>query len=133
MVAELTTCALVILVVAAEILHSRRCRRLASLAFGPRRRPAAWAHGAPFLRVAALAALCWGLVTLVLVLPKVHRAEALPESELKHIVLVLDVSPSMRLQDAGPEKDKSRRRRAYDLMQSFFKRVSIQQYRKWAF
>ena len=129
MVAELTTCAVMIVAVGAEMLHSRRCRRVAPLAFGPSRKPAVWARSAPLLRVAALGALCWGLVTLMLLNPKVHTAEEVPEGELKHVMLVLDVSPSMRLQDAGPQKDASRRKRAFALMESFFNRVAIQQYR----
>jgi len=128
-VAELATCALVIVMLGAELLHARRCRRLAYLAFGPTRRPAAWARLAPLLRVIAAAAMCWGMVTLILLEPKVHRGDELPESEMKHAVLVLDVSPSMRLQDAGPSAIQSRMQRASDVMESFFKRVAIQQYR----
>ena len=45
------------------------------------------------------------------------------------MVLILDVSPSMRLEDAGPTGQLSRMQRASELMESFFKRVSIQQYR----
>jgi Ca-activated chloride channel family protein len=120
---------LVLVLIGSEVIHSRRCRRLAPLAFGPGHRPAPWAYTAPLLRVGALALLSWGFVTLMLIAPKVHIARALPQSELKHVLLILDVSPSMRLRDAGPEKDQSRRRRAFALMESFFKRVSIQQYR----
>ena len=68
-------------------------------------------------------------VTLILLEPKVHRGDEVPESEMKHAVLVLDVSPSMRLQDAGPSALQSRMQRASDVMESFFKRVAIQQYR----
>ena len=129
MVAELAVCALLIVLIGAEWLHARRCRRLAYLAFGPTRRPAAWARFAPLLRIIAAAAMCWGMVTLILLEPKVHRGDELPESEMKHAVLVLDVSPSMRLQDAGPSAIQSRMQRASDVMESFFKRVAIQQYR----
>ncbi len=129
MVAELAVCALVIVLIGAEWLHARRCRRLAYLAFGPTRRPATWARLAPLLRIVATVAMCWGMVTLILLEPKVHRGDELPESEMKHAVLVLDVSPSMRLQDAGPSALQSRMQRASDVMESFFKRVAIQQYR----
>jgi len=128
-VAELTTCAVVIAALLAEMLHAARCRRLALLAFGPSGQSLAWARVAPVLTVAALAAMCWGLMTLMLIQPKVHTAEAVPDSELKHVMLVLDVSPSMRLQDSGTEKEQSRRQRAFSLMESFFKRIAIQQYR----
>lgn len=129
MVAELAACALAIVMLGAEWLHARRCRRMAYLAFGPTRRPAAWARLAPLLRIIAATAMCWGMVTLILLEPKVHRGEELPESDMKHAVLVLDVSPSMRLQDAGPSAIQSRMQRASDVMDSFFKRVAIQQYR----
>src|SRR5262249_40570502 len=44
-------------------------------------------------------------------------------------LLVLDVSPSMRLADAGPGGKQTRRRRASDLLQSFFARAPMQLYR----
>lgn len=129
MVALLVTAAVVILGSAAEVWHWGRCRRLAPLAFGPLGRPAGWVYAAPLLRVVALAATTWGLITLLTLAPKVHRATAEPEEGRRHVVLVLDVSPSMRLQDAGVQGDQSRRKRVFFLMESFFKRVAIQQYR----
>ncbi len=129
MVAELTACAVVILAAGAELLHARRCRRIALLAFGPSARPALWARLAPLLRIAGLAALAWGLTTLLLLKPKIHGAEEIPASEYRHLVLLLDVSPSMKLQDAGPTGKQSRAQRATDLLQSFFERVPIQRYR----
>jgi len=129
MVAELVTCALVLVLVGTEWLHARRCRRLATLAFGPARRPAMWARTAPILRITALAGICWSCLTLIALPPKIHKADHIPESEYKHVVLVLDVSPSMRLDDAGPSAQQSRMQRASDVMESFFKRVAIQQYR----
>jgi Ca-activated chloride channel family protein len=116
----------------AELLHARRVRKLAPLAFGPKRRPAAWARAAPALRVAGIGALAWGLATLLLVEPKHYalgREEVLREGDYRHALLVLDVSPSMRLVDAGPTKTESRIRRARDLMESFFDRVPIEEFR----
>ena len=129
MVALLAACTVVIFASAAEMIHYRRCRRLAPLAFGPTGSPAIWARCAPLLRIVALAALSWGLVTLLQLEPKVHTAKEVAGHELKHVMLVLDVSPSMRLQDAGVEMDQSRRQRAFVLMESFFRRIAIQQYR----
>ena len=130
MVAELVACMTMLLVGVAEAIHARRCRRLAPLAFGPRRRPAAWVYSAPLFRVLALGALAWGLVSLLQLPPRVHQLlQQIPESETKHLVLVLDVSPSMRLQDAGPDKQKSRRQRARDLMESLFERVALPEYK----
>lgn len=129
MVAELAAAGAAILCVLAETIHAIRIRRVAELAFGPTRRPAIWAMAAPLMRIVAIAALVWGMVTLMLGQPKVHQAEIVQEGEYKHIVMVLDVSPSMRLQDAGNEKDKSRMRRAREVMESFFQRVAIEQFR----
>jgi Ca-activated chloride channel family protein len=128
-VAVLATCAVVLLAVGAEQLHARRCRRIAGLAFGPTARPAPWVWAAPLLRVAALGALTWGLVTLLLLPPKVHKTDVIPEAEYRHLLLVLDVSPSMALQDAGPSGKQSRRNRAADVLQSFFERAPIELYR----
>jgi Ca-activated chloride channel homolog len=126
--AELAAVATAILAAAAESLHARRSRRLARLAFGPDRRPAAWARLAPILRVVALAALCWGLVTLLELPPKVHVAGAIPDSQRRHVLIVLDVSPSMRLKDAGPNVDQSRMKRASAVMESFLDRVPVDLY-----
>ncbi|MEM7309208.1 MAG: VWA domain-containing protein [Planctomycetota bacterium] len=121
-----------LLVLGAEALHARRVRRVAALVFGPSRRPAGWARTAPLLRTAAAAALAWGLCTLFYITPKTHTAsgdELLRDSEYRHVLLVLDVSPSMRLEDAGPSAIQSRMQRARDVMDSFFDRVPLEQYR----
>jgi len=122
-------CALALLALAAETLHARRCRRVAALAFGPGRRPQAWARLAPLLRVAALGALTWGMMTLLLLPSRAHKTAEAPGGEYRHLLLVLDVSPSMRLEDAGSDGKQSRRRRAADLLTSFFERVPINLYR----
>jgi Ca-activated chloride channel family protein len=84
----------------------------------------------PVLRVLSAGLLAWGLLTLLLdVDPKVHRAGVPDPEDFRHLVLVLDVSPSMRLQDAGPDAKQSRLRRARDVLQSMFSRVSIGQYK----
>ena len=129
MVAGLLALAAVILTATAELLHARRVRRLAPLAFGPRRRAARWTYLAPPLRLAAAGALTWGLVTLYLLPPKVHKITGITEGEYRDLLLVLDVSPSMRLADAGPDGKQTRRKRAADLLKSFFERVPMELYR----
>ena len=129
MVAELAAVAVLLVVGTAELIHFARCRAVARLAFGPGRRPRAWASLAPWLRVGSLTALTWGLVTLMLISPKIHKAATISEEEIRHIVMVLDVSPSMRLDDAGPSNTQTRMNRASDLMESFFNRVPMEQYR----
>lgn len=116
----------------AEGVHQRRLRPIARLAFGPGGRPAHWVRMVPLLRAAASGALAWGLVMLWILIPKVHSAEggALNDDEAdKNVLLVLDVSPSMRLEDAGPTRNQSRTHRARDVLDSFLKRVPLEQYR----
>jgi Ca-activated chloride channel family protein len=116
----------------AEWIHSLRVQRVARLAFGPSGRPSPWARAAPALRVVAFTALAWGLATLALGEPRRYdlsgeRSRA--EHDPSHVLLVLDVSPSMRLVDAGPDKKQSRMLRARDLMESFFDRVPMEENR----
>src|SRR5690606_1714126 len=59
-VAELAALAAAVLAACGELLHAPRVRAVARLAFGPSGRPRAWTLLAPFLRVAAAAALAWG-------------------------------------------------------------------------
>jgi len=119
----------VLLTALAEWLHARRVRRVARLAFGPERRPAAWVAGVPFLRAAAFGALGWALATLLVLEPRTFSTEGgtppTPD-EVRHIVLVLDVSPSMSLEDAGPEKKLRRSHRAREVLESFFRRVPLE-------
>ncbi len=112
-----------------EWLHQSRVRRVAELAFGPSGKPRAFARLAPLLRTLACGALAFGLSTLLQLEPKVHQTGVLKDSEIQHLVLVLDVSPSMRLVDAGPTRQQSRMQRARDVMESFFRRVPVEQYR----
>lgn len=129
MIAELTAAGAVLLVAIAEVLHAWRVRRVAGLAFGPSRRPRRWAFTAPPLRALAVGALCWGLITLMLLPPKVHREAHVEEDEYRYLLLVLDVSPSMNLKDAGATREQTRTERARDLMESFFSRAPIERYK----
>ena len=129
MVAELVTVLVIALALGAEYLHSRRCQKLARLAFGPSAKPEPWAALAPLFRMTALALLAWGLTTLLFVESKVHQAKELTIEQERHLILVLDVSPSMRLADAGPDGKLSRMKRARELMNSFFRRVPIAEYK----
>lgn len=131
--AALVACAAIAgLTLMAELWHLRRVGRVSRLAFGPKGRPAMWVRSVPVLRALAAAALTWGLITLLVISPKTHQRSdtILPRLDSpKHVLLVLDVSPSMRLVDAGPKKLQSRMKRARDVMDSFFNRVPLEQYR----
>ena len=123
--------AALLIAVGAEILHARRVRIVGPLAFGPTRRPAPWARLAPALRVASLGGIAWALATLFVLPPAVHTTGGGSQraGPPDHVLLVLDVSPSMRLEDAGPQKDRSRMARAREVMESFFSRIPIERYR----
>ncbi|MFK7741771.1 MAG: VWA domain-containing protein [Planctomycetota bacterium] len=114
-----------VLLLVGETLHALRVARVRKLAFGPDGEPARWAKAAPVLRVLAGAALAWGLVTLMMIDPKVHRGEEIDDDEWRHLILVYDVSPSMQLKDAGANGDKTRHDRARELIESMFDRVQI--------
>lgn len=119
-----------VLTFVAELVHQFRIKRVRRLAFGPTGRPAVWTALVPLLRMVGAGALAWGLATLMWdVEPKKHRMTEKGPEDWKHLVLVLDVSPSMRLSDAGPDKNQQRTARARDLLNSMFGRVSIGQYK----
>lgn len=127
--AEIIAAAALLLTLGAEFLHAMRVAKVAPLAFGPKGKPAFWVGVVPFARALAAGALAWGLFTLMTIEPKVYKAKTLEDDDLQHIVIVLDVSPSMKIQDAGVDGKLSRRRRGFELMESFFKRVAMEQMR----
>lgn len=117
---------------AAEVLHWRRISRLKVLAFGPAGQPSPWVHAVSPLRVIAAGCLTWSLMTLLLLPPRTRTPgsdKPVSFQKLKHIVLILDVSPSMRLQDAGVEGTQSRMVRAREVMESYFRRIPVNEYR----
>lgn len=121
--AILITLAVVILAGVAEVVHASRVGKVLPLLPGISKR-VPWLAG--ITRVVCLGALAWSLTTLFLLPPKAHRSklEVIEPEERDHIVLVLDVSPSMRLQDAGEVGKDSRTHRASSLVKSLLKRVS---------
>ncbi len=128
MIAEIVAAGVALLVAGGELLHARRSRHLARLAFGPAGRPGPIGQFSGIIRIASAALLAWGLTTLLIQPPKIRRAEQVPNDERRHLVVVLDVSPSMRLEDAGVEGDQPRMRRAAEVLGSVFKRAQMDQY-----
>lgn len=129
MVPELWAVVAIALMVIAESLHFFRVRRLSALAFGYGRGPTPLGFAAPPLRILAVGAITWALLTLLSIPAKIHTAQSLDEEMRKHVVVLLDVSPSMRLEDAGPDAKQSRIKRGWVVLKDFFKRVPIEQYR----
>ena len=109
-----------------EWLHARRCRRLARLAFGPASRPRAWTRLAPPLRVLALAGAVWALVVL-LAFEGSSRSRERNVAATRHLMVLLDVSPSMELEDAGEGGGQKRRDRAAVLLKSVMDRAASDQ------
>jgi Ca-activated chloride channel family protein len=111
------------LVLLAELVHRRRIRRVAHLAFGSEGRPAAWTSIASPLRVFAATAATWGLLVLASADPSV-REETPTREASRHLLIALDVSPSMQLVDAGPDAEKeSRAIRAGRIVQGVLDRL----------
>lgn len=126
MLPEILAAVAVVTFTLAEWLHARRVRRLAGLAFGPRRKARAWTLVAPPLRVLAGAGAAWALTSLYFVEPKVYKVKEAEPNRQRHVIIVLDVSPSMKLEDAGPDGKQRRSKRASELMLSFFQRVPME-------
>lgn len=129
MSAEVTALTVLLLAAFAEWLHVRRCRRVAVLAFGPSGNPRPWTGAAPFLRVGALSLLTWGLMNLFLLDPRVLKPKQTPEGGYRHLVIALDVSPSMQLKDAGPTGQMTRAQRASEILTSVLERSALEQMR----
>jgi Mg-chelatase subunit ChlD len=107
----------------AEWLHARRCQRLARLAFGPDSRPRVWTKLAPPVRVLALAAAAWALVVL-LAFDGSSRSRDRNVAATRHLMTLLDVSPSMELADAGEGGNQTRRDRAAGVIKSVVDRAN---------
>ena len=115
----------------AELLHSHRVRRIGHLAFGPKARPTFWVQAVAYLRPIAAGLLAGAMMTLALLQPMAHRKDdgEVAFEKLKHVIVLLDVSPSMRLVDAGDKGDQSRMKRAREVMESYFQRIPMNEFR----
>ncbi|QEG20452.1 vWA domain-containing protein [Mariniblastus fucicola] len=127
---ELICVAVALVAVLAETWHLKRIGRVKNLAFGPSGRPAFWTWLVPVFRVVGISLACWGFLSLWLVVEaRVHKSGVIDESDYKHLVLVVDVSPSMQVEDSGPEGKKTRRQRASDIVESLFNRIPMRQFK----
>ena len=96
------------IVAVGEWLHARRVQRVARLAFGESGSPRTWVALVPPLRIAAATAAMWGLLVLGSIDPRTEEIEP-SRGASRHLLIALDVSPSMLLEDSGPETEKVRR------------------------
>jgi Ca-activated chloride channel homolog len=113
----------------AEGIHARRCRIMTRLAFGTEETPRRWTGVAPLLRVACQAALAWGLVTLLVIPPatvgEMPAGDDLSDQDHTRVLFMLDISPSMNIEDAGPEGTLSRAARIRDVMETIINRIGV--------
>ena len=111
-----------VLAVLGEWLHFRRVTRVSALAFGPGGRARRWTLVAPVIRVIALSGLTWSLVTLVSFNNFVRDRDSKAHAK-RHLMVLLDVSPSMMLKDAGESGAEMRTTRASAVLKSVLDRV----------
>jgi len=114
----------------AELWHARRCAAVGRLAFGPDGVPRAWVRGVPVLRALAAGAAAWGLALLALSAAEPLDAagdsvDGVEAKDLQRVVLLLDVSPSMVITDAGPNRDLERRQRVREVVEQIFPRIAM--------
>jgi len=119
----LTALAVLLLTAFAEWLHVRRIQAVGRLAFGPAGRGRAWTALVPWLRPLAYAAFAWGLAVMV----ELHFAEqdgAKPSAkEPTRLIFVADLSPSMKLKDAGADGKLTRQERIRESVEGVLMRV----------
>mgnify|MGYP000128172013 CR=1 FL=1 len=111
----------------AEYLHSHRSRRVAGLLLG-RAGPTRIAQAAPWARALGVGVLTWGVATLTTIdgAPRSRLDQSKPT---QHVLICLDVSPSMYVADAGPDGRQQRGKRARAVLQSVFDRLDMTQTR----
>lgn len=127
MVTGLIVLGIVALAALAEWLHARRCRFASRLAFGPHASPRPWVVVAPWLRIAGAGLTAWGLLTLIHIAPAFFNPEELAERQKRHLILVLDVSPSMHIEDSGLGGTQKRIERAGTVVRSLLHRLAMDQ------
>jgi Ca-activated chloride channel family protein len=110
----------------AEWLQVRRTRRVALLAFGPAGAARPWTRAVPFLRAVSIAAFAWGLATLWVLKIEAESPAGRDKqaAEATRLVFVADLSPSMYLQDAGPDLKQTREARMREVVEGILQRVS---------
>lgn len=119
---EILAVACFAIVLVAEIRHRRRIRSVAPLVFGSGRQPSLLVRWMPWLNALAGALCAWGFATLFLVTPKTRQTtEKISRPDMRHVIFVLDVSPSMRLEDAGPGATERRAARVARILRQFFR------------
>jgi Ca-activated chloride channel family protein len=121
-IATWAACGIAVFAAFAEWLHGRRVRRLARLAFGPDNAPRLWTQITPTIRVLAISGVVWSLVVLMS-FDRSSRNRERNAAATRHLIVMLDVSPSMQLADAGERGNQTRAARAAELLRSVMERA----------
>jgi len=112
-----------ILAAIGEWLHVRRIRRIEKLAFGEDG-PQTWTRLAPLLRCLGVTILAGGLWILAHLESKPPEID--PDKEpSQHLLVALDVSPSMYLEDASEKHNQRRSERASVVLEALFQRLDM--------
>ena len=106
-----------------EWLHQRRINETRALSFGPEG-PRGWTALVPFLRTAAALILGFSLWVLAHLESKPPEIDPTQEPS-QHLLIALDVSPSMYLEDSGPERNIRRGTRASEVLEAVFQRLDM--------
>ena len=115
----------------AESWHHRRSQSVARLAFGPTGKPRQWTRIVPVLRVVSMSLACWGLIVLATLEPQLlgdagaGAADKTDPADVQRVVLVLDVSPSMNIVDAGADQKLRRRDRVLEVVEGILSRIAL--------
>lgn len=125
MVSILVAIGVALAALAAEWLHARRIARVRTLAFGRLGEPRTWIASLPFVRAGAMGLLAWAVLTLLAIDGAPSDRAQRDKQPVRHLLIALDVSPSMYLPDAGPEGGLPRGRRAYDVLESVLHRLDV--------
>lgn len=132
-----TAIAVVVLVGIGDWMHARRVDRVRHLAFGKTGRASRWTMVVAPSRAIASGLATWGLLALATFNPvEVDRAPAKVASN--HLLVLLDVSPSMQLKDSSNSSPTvtaidgekiSRATRAGDVVQAVLDRLDMERTR----
>ncbi|MFN7451162.1 MAG: hypothetical protein ACK5RF_22970 [Pirellula sp.] len=109
----------------AEWLHQRRVVRVAYLAFGDKGGPRRWVYSVPVLRTLSVALAVWGMAVLLFLEPSAVDKEPTSEAS-KHLLVCLDASPSMFVEDSGPDGKTKRAIWAGEVIQAILDRLDTE-------
>jgi Ca-activated chloride channel family protein len=115
-----------LLAILAEWLQARRVRRMGRLAFGPDGRARRWTFAVAPFRMLCLAVMAWSLLTLLMAHLSLggHGDAPRTRNHAETVFLVLDYSPSMMIEDAGPDSKKlTRKQRMRDVVNAIVDRL----------